>query len=90
MPLFNYIKGKTEGMSLFQLLDERARLGFDAIDPTGYFFLGYPEVPKTFFINDFKRRIFQLGLDGSGTGIRADFSPANKKKRMADMELTKQ
>ncbi|CAM4087662.1 Sugar phosphate isomerase/epimerase [Zobellia roscoffensis] len=90
IPLFNYIKGNAGGMSLFELLEECARLDFDAVDPTGYFFPGYPEVPKTSFINDFKRRAFQLGLDISGTGIRTDFATAHKKRRMADVELTKQ
>lgn len=89
VPLYKYINGDSGGMSLFDLLEECARLDFDAVDPTGYFFPGYPEVPKTKFINEFKRRAFQLGLDISGTGIRNDFASPNKEKRNADIELAK-
>ena len=76
-------------MSLFDLLDECARLDFDAVDPTGYFFPGYPEVPDTNFINAFKRHAFKLGLDISGTGIRNDFATPYRAKRDADVALAK-
>ena len=89
VPLYKYIKGEEGGMSLFDLLEECARLDFDAVDPTGYFFPGYPGVPDTKFINTFKRRAFQLGLDISGTGIRNDFATADKNKRSADIALAK-
>ena len=32
-------------MTLFDLLDFCAEQNFDAIDPTGYFFPGYPKPP---------------------------------------------
>lgn len=89
VPLFKYVNGEVGGMSLFDLLDECARLDFDAVDPTGYFFPGYPEVPSRQFVNKFKRRAFELGLAISGTGIRNDFSTSDKEKRSADIELTK-
>ena len=89
VPLFKYIEGEEGGMSLFGLLDECARLNFDAVDPTGYFFPGYPEVPERSFINEFKRRAFRLGLDISGTGIRNDFATADAEKRKADIALAK-
>jgi sugar phosphate isomerase/epimerase len=89
VPLYKYINGEEGGMSLFDLLEECARLNVDAVDSTGYFFPGYPEVPKTTFINDFKRRAFQLGLDISGTGIRNDFATPDASKRKADIELAK-
>ena len=90
VPLYKHIRGEDGGMSLFDLLEECARLDFDAVDPTGYFFPGYPEVPETTFVNAFKRRAFQLGLDISGTGIRNDFATADKAKRDADVVLAKQ
>ena len=89
VPLYKHINGEEGGMSLFDLLDECARLDFDAVDPTGYFFPGYPEVPETVFINAFKRHAFQLGLDISGTGIRNDFATPDKAKRDADVALAK-
>ena len=89
VPLYKHLEGEEGGMSLFDLLEECARLDVDAVDPTGYFFPGYPEVPETAFINAFKRRAFQLGLDISGTGIRNDFATADRAKRDADVELAK-
>ncbi|MFK7848931.1 MAG: sugar phosphate isomerase/epimerase family protein [Rhodothermales bacterium] len=89
VPLFKYRDGKEGGMSLFDLLDECARLDFDAVDPTGYFFPGYPDVPTTAFVNEFKRRAFELGLAISGTGIRNNFATADKAKRDADVALAK-
>lgn len=90
MPLYKHLKGEEGGMSLFELCDECARLDLDAVDPTGYFFPGYPEVPDRKFINSFKRHAFQLGLDISGTGIRNDFATSDKVKRAADITLAKQ
>jgi hypothetical protein len=55
------ISGNGQGMTLFELLDFCAKHDFDAIDPTGYFFPGYPKVPEDGYINNFKRRAFELG-----------------------------
>jgi sugar phosphate isomerase/epimerase len=68
------IKGRGKGMTLFDLLDFCAEQNFDAIDSTGYFFPGYPAVPTDEYVNNFKRRAFELGLDISGTGVRNDFA----------------
>lgn len=87
--LNQYLNGQSGGMSLFDLLEECARLDFDAVDPTGYFFPGYPKAPEKKFVNEFKRRAFQLGLDISGTGIRNDFAVPDKAKRAADVTLAK-
>jgi sugar phosphate isomerase/epimerase len=84
------IKGRGPGMSLFDLLDFCAEHDFDAIDPTGYFFPGYPKVPEESYINDFKRGAFQLGLDISGTGVRNDFATPDKEKRAADVKHAKE
>lgn len=90
IPLNRHLKGENDGMSLFDMLDECARLDVDAVDPTGYFFPGYPNVPDSKFINQFKRHAFQLGLEISGTGIRNDFATTDKAKRQEDVELAKQ
>jgi sugar phosphate isomerase/epimerase len=74
-------------MDLFDLLDYCAREGYDAVDPTAYYFPGYPEVPSDRFLFDFKRRASILGLDISGTGIRNDFTVADPAKRSADRAL---
>jgi sugar phosphate isomerase/epimerase len=77
-------------IDLFDVLDFCAEYNFDAIDPTGYYFPGYPEVPSDEFIREFKRRAFLLGLDISGTGVRNDFANPDKKSREADMVMIKQ
>lgn len=76
-------------IDLFDVLDFCAEHNFDAIDPTGYYFSGYPEVPSDEYINRFKRQAFLLGLDISGTGVRNDFTQADPTKRNADIELIK-
>ena len=80
--------GKAD-MTYFDVLEFCAKQNFDAIDPTGYYFPGYPKVPSDSFINDFKRRAFKLGLDISGTGVRNNFAQADKDKRAADVQLVK-
>ena len=88
--LNDQLKGRGKGMSLFDLLDFCAEQNFDALDPTGYFFPGYPKVPGDKYLNDFKRRAFQLGLDISGTGVRNDFATPDKAKRAADVQHVKE
>lgn len=82
--------GKGPSITLFDLLEFCAKLNFDAIDPTGYFFPGYPKVPPDSFINEFKRRAFELGLDISGTGVRNNFAQPDKSKRKADVQHVKE
>ena len=74
-------------VDLFDVLDFCAEHGFDAIDPTGYYFPGYPEVPANEYINRFKKKAFLLGLDISGTGVRNDFATPDAERRAADIEL---
>jgi sugar phosphate isomerase/epimerase len=81
--------GGQADMTYFDVLEFCAKNNFDAIDPTGYYFPGYPKVPADSFINDFKRRAFKLGLDISGTGVRNNFAQADKDKRMADVQSVK-
>jgi sugar phosphate isomerase/epimerase len=84
------LKGRAKGMTLLELLDYCAEQNFDAIDPTGYFFPGYPKVPSDKYINDFKRRAFVLGLAISGTGVRNNFASPDKQKRAADVHHVKE
>jgi sugar phosphate isomerase/epimerase len=76
--------------ALNDLLDFCAERNFDAIDPTGYFFPGYPKVPTDQYINSFKKRAFQLGLDISGTGVRNNFAAPDREARAADVRLVKE
>jgi sugar phosphate isomerase/epimerase len=76
-------------VDLFDMLNFCAEYNFDAIDPTGYYFPGYPEVPTDEFMMKFKRQAFLHGLGISGTGVRNDFANPDEKSRQADMVMIK-
>ena len=76
-------------MKLEELLEYCERVGFDAIDITGYYFPGYPEVPTDDYLYTIKRQAFLRGLDISGTGVRTDFTDPDPEKRRQDIELVK-
>ena len=80
---------RSGAMTLDAALDFCAELGFDAVDPTGYYFPGYPEAPPDAFLYAFKRKALRLGLDISGTGVRNDFTVAERSVRDADLVLVK-
>jgi len=82
-PLF---KGE---MNLDQLLEFCAENQFDAVDLTGYYFPGYPEVPTDEYLYHIKQKAFLLGLEISGTGVRNDFTDPDLVKRKASVELVK-
>jgi sugar phosphate isomerase/epimerase len=76
-------------MSLAQAIELCAELGFEAVDPTGYYFTGYPKPPADEEANEIKRLAFSLGLAISGTGIRNDFTlpePAQREAELARVE----
>ncbi len=75
--------------TLFNLLDWCASQNIKAIDPTGYFFPGYPEVPSDEYINRFKNRAAALGIEISGTGIRNNFASPDPAVRAEGVELAK-
>jgi len=89
-PLNDAAKMRGAGMSLFQLLDFCAEQNFDAVDPTGYFFPGYPKVPSDSFLSEFKRRSHELGLDLSGTGVRNDLATPDQAARAKDVQHIKE
>ncbi|HMH32387.1 MAG TPA: sugar phosphate isomerase/epimerase family protein [Puia sp.] len=72
-------------MTLDDLLEFSACSGFEGADLTGYYFKGYPQVPSDDYLFHIKRKAFSLGLGISGTGVRNDFTIADKAKR--DLEL---
>ncbi len=76
-------------IDLFDVLDFCAKNNFDAIDPTGYYFPDYPDVPTDEFMMKFKKQAFLLGLDISGTGVRNDFSNPDENSRKADIVMIK-
>ncbi len=80
---------RNKSMTLDDLLDFCAVNNFDAVDITGYYFPGYPNVPPDDYIYALKRKAFLLGLDISGTGVRNDFTNADESKRKEDIALVK-
>src|SRR4051795_7004042 len=83
-------KSRGSGTTLAKLVDFCAEQGFDGFDPTGYFFPGYPSVPADSYVNDLKRRAFHAGIGISGTGVRNNFTTADKAVRAAGVEHIKQ
>jgi sugar phosphate isomerase/epimerase len=76
-------------LTLLELLDWCATENIPAIDVTGYYFPGYPEVPTDEYIYELKRKAFKLGIEISGTGIRNNFASPDAAARAADVERAK-
>lgn len=76
-------------MDINGLLEFSAKLGFDAVDITSYYFPGYPEVPSDRFLYDTKLKAFSLGLEISGIGVRNDFSHPSDSIREVGIQTTK-
>ena len=89
--LFSFNELLSNGkMTLPQVLEFCAQTGFDAVDPTAYYFPGYPKIPENDYVFEIKRKAFLLGLDISGTGVRNDFTDPDDARVKADIELVKQ
>lgn len=87
---FSFNKPLLDGsMSVFDLLEYCAATGFEGVDITGYYLKGYPVVPNDEYLLKVKRMAFRLGLEISGTGVRNDFTVADKSKRKQEVELVK-
>jgi sugar phosphate isomerase/epimerase len=85
--LYSFNAPLTRGeMTLEQVLEICAAIGFDAVDPTGYYFTGYPQPPSHAEVHRIKQRAFRLGLDISGTGVRNEFAVPDAARRQADVD----
>lgn len=76
-------------MTLAEVFEFCAALGFDAVDPTGYYFPGYPQVPADGYLFELKKKAHRLGLALSGTGVRNDFTVPDPAQRAAEVALVK-
>jgi sugar phosphate isomerase/epimerase len=76
-------------MTIDDMLEFCAEQGLMAVDITGYYFKGYPDVPSDEVIFNVKRKAFSLGLEICGTGVRNDFTHADAAKRRESVELVK-
>jgi sugar phosphate isomerase/epimerase len=85
-------KEKRDNQSLytiFNLMDWCASQKIAAVDLTGYYFPGYPEVPSDEYILQVRNKAKQLGLVISGSGIRNNFASPDPAIRAADVALSK-
>lgn len=88
--LNDYIKGRTKDpMTLFDLIDFCSANKIEALDVTGYFFVGYPNIPTDEYIYEVKKYAFRRGIDISGTGITNNFANPNIEARRKDVERIK-
>jgi sugar phosphate isomerase/epimerase len=75
------IRKRGPGITLDGVLDFAAKNKFAAFDPTGYFFPGYPKVPADAYVDSLKKHAADLGIALSGTGVRNNFTTADKEVR---------
>ena len=88
--LNDYIKGRDgNAMTLFDLIDFCAANKIDALDATGYFFVGYPGIPTDEYIYEVKKYAFRKGVDISGTAATNDFANPDSQARAADVQRVK-
>jgi sugar phosphate isomerase/epimerase len=76
-------------ITLDEVIDFCAEVQFDGMDITGYYFKGYPEAPSDELLYHIKRKVFENGMELSGTGVRNDFTIADKNKRQGEVDLVK-
>ena len=85
----NWWKGKpaTGKLSMFDFLEQCAKLDLDAAELTAYFF---PATVTSSYLHRLKRRAFRLGLDVSGGAIGNDFGhPPNSDHGRQQIKYTK-
>ena len=78
------VPGETMGHDVLQFC---AKYKVDAIDPTGYFWRGFPNPPSDAAIRDFKAEAASYGIAVSGTGARNDFAQADPAARDKDVGI---
>lgn len=76
-------------VTLYDLIDFCAEHSLDALDCTGYYFPGYPDVPGDEYLYRLKRKGFVNGVDINGTGVRNDFALTDPESRKRDVQLVK-
>ena len=84
------IRQRGPGITLDGVLDFAAKCKFAAFDPTGYFFPGYPKVPADSYVDSLKKHAADLGIALSGTGVRNNFTTADKDVRAAGVAHIKE
>ncbi len=84
------IRKRGAGITLEGVLEFAAQNHFAAFDPTGYFFPGYPDPPADAYTDHLRRRAADLGIALSGTGVRNNFTTADRALRAEGVSHIKQ
>ena len=79
----------TGKMTLEDVIDYCAAHNIDGLDPTGYYFPGYPKVPPDDYLYNLKRKAYVNGVSLSGTGVRNDFTISDPAKLKGEIQLVK-
>lgn len=88
--LNDHLKQRGPGVTLSYLVDYCAGQNIDGLDATGYFFPSYPKPPDDDEVNRLKRHAFNAGVGISGTGVRNNFTAADKAVREAGVQHIKE
>ena len=87
---YSFNRPLSEGrMTLDDVIDYCALHGVDGVDPTGYYFAGYPSAPSDESVFNLKRKAFQNGVTIGGTGVRNDFALTDAVSRQGHIRLVK-
>jgi sugar phosphate isomerase/epimerase len=76
-------------MTLDDVIDYCAAHNIDGLDPTGYYFPGYPKVPPDDYLYGLKRKAYLNGVTLSGTGVRNNFTLAGADELRGEVQLVK-
>lgn len=76
-------------VTLEQLVEFCANHGIDALDATGYYFPGYPQVPSDETIYRLKRKAYVNGVAISFTAVRNDFTLPDRAARRKEVQHVK-
>jgi len=81
------LSGKDPQLTMFDFVDECARMGLDGTELTSYYF---PSNVDPEYLNKLKAKAFRLGLDVSGTAVGNDFGFADDERRTRQIDDVKQ
>jgi sugar phosphate isomerase/epimerase len=79
----------TGKMTLEDVIDYCAAHNIDGLDPTGYYFPGYPKVPSDDYLHELKKKAYLNGVTLSGTGVRNDFTLLDPAALNGQIQLVK-
>jgi sugar phosphate isomerase/epimerase len=84
------IRKRGPGVTLLDLVDFCAKNKFDGFDPTAYFMPGYPAVPPNDYVETLRKKCGDMGVGISGTGVRNNFTTADKAVRQQGVQHIKE